>query len=507
MMQIRKGIASILALSLIFIFTACGEPTIEQVPVPSKTTVPPNAQQTSTPSTSLAPIVDRLEGTALNEFDLDISLDTEKHQLTIQQSLTYHNHAKAALSEIYFNLVGDAFEKQGGGVEIQSAAADNAPVKLQKKEGTVYEMSLPTPLEPEETMEIGLKYTVDIPNIQNRFGYQEDVYNVGNFIITPAVYDADGWAIRPYVDLGDAFYTDIANYTVNIHVPEGYQVAATGTKGEDGAFHAQKVRDFAFCASSQFNVLTADVDGTHIMVYFDDNMAQTADSVLETTQKSLALFSRLFGEYPYETMTVVLSGMTNNVSGMEYPTLIMVGPEITIEDLEQEGFATEAEKNGYKAMIDRAVVHEVAHQWFYGVVGNDQVNAPWLDEGMCRFAEYLYEKAYPLEEPLADFCMPAAEILASEHEYLSEGQGLVDVDLNQSLYDWEEKDPMGYSGIYSKGASLLYQMEKQMGEEEFQRALRAYVDEFAYEFVTPESFRQFWNEQEDFTGLFDLYFS
>ena len=89
-----------------------------------------------------------------------------------------------------------------------------------------------------------MHYTVDIPNIQNRFGYQENIYNLGNFIATPAVYENGAWVVEPYVDLGDAFYTEIADYKVAITVPEGFKVAATGVE-TDGVYIADDVRDFA----------------------------------------------------------------------------------------------------------------------------------------------------------------------------------------------------------------------------------------------------------------------
>ena len=170
--------------------------------------------------------------------------------------------------------------------------------------------------------------------IQNRFGYQENVYNVGNFIITPAVYDENGWAIEPYATLGDAFYTDIANYDVAIHAPEGYTVAATGDRQANGSFHAEKVRDFAFCASDGYDTLEDTVDGISVTVYYGDDMTKTAARMMETAKKALSLYSGMFGAYPYDTLSVVSSGLTGGVNGMEYPTLIMVGTFVTLDNME-----------------------------------------------------------------------------------------------------------------------------------------------------------------------------
>lgn len=508
-MKLAKPCISIfLTVLLIFSSASCTELSSELSVSSSETTAPsevPLGTETFSPDPALSPIEDNLAGKVLNEFNLEVTLDADQHQLAVIQSLAYHNNAGTALSEIYFNLIPNAFMSQGGGIDMNSVIASNTATTLQQVKETVYKIDLPTPLQVNETLDIQMEYTVHIPNIQNRFGYQDNVYNVGNFIVTPAVYGANGWAVLPYVHIGDAFHTDIANYTVTIDMPEGYTVAATGTQTTSGHFHAEKVRDFAFCANNEFEILSQKVDNTIIHVYFSDDMSKTANRVMKTSERALSLFNELLGEYPYETLSVVLSGMTNGVSGMEYPTLVMIGPDITLEKFEEEQLGGETDKNGYLVIIDRVVIHEIAHQWFYGIVGNDQVSHPWLDEGFCRFSEYLYEETYPLEQPQPDFIYSLATFFSAEYEYIvSSEDGMDFVDLNLSLYDWL-KGPEAYGMIYYKSASMLYHMEQEMGDVEFKKALREYVDTFAYDFVTPESFKQFWNEREDFSELFSLY--
>ena len=383
-------------------------------------------------------------------------------------------------------------------MDITRLAADGTEISLQQVDGTVYQMPLPELLPDGAALNIEMDYTVRIPNLENRFGYQDTTYNVGNFLITPAVFENGGWVVEPYVDLGDAFYSDLADYTVTIHTPEGYTVAAAGTLGEDGAYHASAVRDYVFCAAEDFEIMETEESGTKILVYYRDEMNLTAARVLETSQKSLALFNRLFGAYPYDTLTVVLSGLTGGVSGTEYPTLVMVGPEIPLEEL-QDGFG-EGDENGYRLIIDRIVAHEIAHQWFYGIVGNDQIRYPFLDEGLCRFAEYLYEDAYPPEQPQPEFSYAMGDFLA-DCGLQTEGERT----LSKTLYDWVEEAPEDYTFVYIYGAAMFYEMEETMGKDAFRAALRSYVDEFAYQFVTPEEFQAFWNAQADFSGLFNRY--
>ena len=147
-------------------------------------------------------------------------------------------------------------------------------------------------------------------------------------------------------------------------------------------------------------------------------------------------------------------------------------------------------------------------------MGNDQISEPWLDEGLCRYAEYLYQKAYPpqISEDSGVYLM--ADRLKDRYIMVSgeggeEGMGYMDdtTDLNQSLYDWINDDPMGYSEIYDKGASLIYEMEQQMGEDAFDQAMKEYVQHFAYRFVTKDTFQEFWSSKADFSKLFALYLS
>ena len=496
----------IVTIALLLLLTACASPdaqlpdqATEQPSSDTENTPAPPSKETEQPSESeVTPIADNIEGKPLNQFQVDVTLDVEAHRLLIHQELTYPNSTGSALHELYLNLIPNAFSEDGGGVDLTSLTADGAEVSLLQFEETVYQMSLPEPLPDGAALKIEMDYTVYIPNLENRFGYQDTVYNVGNFLITPAVFEEGSWVVEPYVHLGDAFYSDLADYTVSIHVPEGYTVAAAGTLGADGAYHAHAVRDYVFCAADDFETMTAEEDGTEILVYYRDEMHLTAARVLETSQKSLALFNRLFGAYPYDTLTVVLSGLTGGVSGTEYPTLVMVGPEIPLEML-KDGFE-EGDENGYRLILDRTVAHEIAHQWFYGIVGNDQIRYPFLDEGFCRFAEYLYEDAYPPEQPQPDFSYAMRDFLSS---YSLETKG--DLTLSMTLYDWTDGEPADYSNVYTYGAAMLYEMEEEMGKDAFRAALRSYVDAFAYEFVTPEAFQSFWNAQADFSTPFQRY--
>lgn len=510
---------------IVFLFTAgCSGGTSTETDT-AVISLPATEAQTSFTSTEPVPDMESESGPEpvaisdntrpVNVYSLCVTLNDSEHKLTVTQNLIYYNNTGTILSEIYFNLIPEAFKKDGGGTQMGDILVAGEKCEMTQVQSTVYKLALPTDLAINEKLEIQMEYDVSIPNIQNRFGYQDKVFNLGNFIVTPAMYGADGWMQQPYVDLGDAFFTDIGDYDVKIIVPEGYIVAATGQELEvgSGLYHAENVRDFAFCTSPSYEMISETYDGVSIVVYYNDGISQTAERVMDSAKKSLDLCGEKFGKYPYNTLSLVMNGLTGGVNGMEYPTLVMLSPDPPLEHLIDFGvdlFNSE-EAAPHILQIDSAVCHEIAHQWFYNIVGNDQITEPWIDEGLCRYTEYLYQKAYP-PTSVHESTYPLVDRLRDRYAALSGISAKADMtyapdttDLNQSLYDWAKDDPMGYGEIYDKGASLIYQMEQQMGGEAFDMAIKEYVDRFAFGTVSTEDFVNFWSEKDDFSELFSLY--
>ena len=291
-------------------------------------------------------------------------------------------------------------------------------------------------------------------------------------------------------------------------------MAATGQEVGENTYRAQNVRDFAFCASKSWEQISGTWEDVEIRVYYGDHMDITAGRALDTAEKSLELYSKTFGQYPYPALRIVMSGLTGGVDGMEYPGLILVSPEIGLEEYPDLDLENPAGTDAAYTLValDNTVCHEIAHQWFYGIVGNDQIREPWLDEGLCRYCEYLYQKAYPPQVAEDDGVYLMEDRLRDWHIRVSGEGGEAGTsyapdtaNLSWSLYDWWEQDSMGYSDIYDKGASLFHQMELQLGEDAFEDAMKDYVQHFAYGVVTTESFRAFWQGYGDFSQLFSQY--
>ena len=436
-----------------------------------------------------------------NRYDIEARLDTKTHTLHVNQTLSYVNNTGNSLREIYFNIIPEAFSEKddetskAGGVSIIRVTVDGKDASLSQVLGTVYTLPLPEELTGNGNITIEMEYTVSIPQIADRFGYSGNTYNLGNVLITPALFENGKWLCQTYTDIGDAFYTEISDYYVKIDVPEGYQVAATGTL-INGTYVAEDVRDFAFTASDGMSRLVEEHEDIALNVYYPEGCAIVAQKIMETAKKSMTLYNDLLGIYPYDTLNLVLTTMPGGIGGMEYPGMVM----LRIDPEEWNNNRDYAENT-----LILSTTHEIAHQWFYGIVGNDEVRYPWLDEGMCRFLEGYY----------CDYYDEGPEEYTLFEMFRNEDQGVYDVyngildsdyaiDLNDPLYAYHFH-PETYGEMYYKGAALIWHMYSQMGSVAFDEALKDYVRTFAYTEVTPEEFVYFWCGKGDFAEMFDIY--
>lgn len=446
-------------------------------------------------------------GRRKNYYELNVDFDEGAESFIIDQNLFYVNDSDDVLNEMYFNIIPNAYstgynyEKADGSASdtskdmtcVNSIIIGDKECKFKRVKGTVYSLALPEGLKSNDTLKINMKYTVKVPHIQNRFGYYNGEYNVGNFIITPAVYENGEWACNPYVEVGDAFYTEIADYKVKLNIPEEYKVAATGIL-EDGTYYAKDVRDFAFFISKKCEVITDTYDDIEIAVYYPKKFAEGAEEALKCAKKSFETFGELFGGYPYDDFDITMTAQSAGVGGMEYPGLIMVSSDPL--DLE---FA-KTDKRYYLGQIDEIVCHEIAHQWFYGIVGNDEVNEPWLDESYANFSEKLFfyksgKKNYDMGKVIDGYMQLFYH--EKKHEDKSE--------FVSNIYEYLNDESLHYMAIYLKGGKFHYEMFEKLGEDNYLKGLKEYVKTFAFDEVTTDEFVDYWSEKGDFTKLFKEY--
>jgi hypothetical protein len=338
-------------------------------------------------------------------------------------------------------------------------------------------------LAPGDAVEMIIDFDVTMPRGMDvsygRFGYVHDVVSATAWYPTLSVYDKDqGWWKAIPNPQGDPAYTEVGLYDVRLTMPADQTVAMSGkeietTKNADGTVTHRDVtgpmRDYAFQASKRYTISPIDVDGTQVnIVHYKDESSQPSDATAKVTKyarQSVPTYTQTYGDYPYKELDVVENPTP---TGVEFPGLVQIS---------ERAWGT---GNDFLEII---VCHEVAHQWFYALIGNDQVGHPWLDEGLARYSEFVYMRAnYP--PTVADNYVNGYQKSYDTYR----GKGLEDLPVDRPVSSFS---PLAYGVIvYGKGALFIVELERQLGRDTVYRTLREYFKRYKYAVVTSQDIEQ-----------------
>lgn len=431
-----------------------------------------------------------IDESTLTEYFIDVELDTKEMTYYGEQVVNYVNNTDIALEEVYFHIYPNAWEKSfwaplfdsweeidhekyvPGYINMEKVASSSKDLNwnVEGNKNTILKVELDRPLEIGEKIELYLEYEVKLPNTEERFGYHDKGINLGNWYPVMAVYDEKGWNLDPYYNYGDPFYSETSNYRVNIRVPKNMKIAASGKilseevdKGKKKyEIQGKLIRDFSWAASKNFKIKERLVDGTVLRVYSINRSRKFIDQALDLGEKSLKAFNEAFGKYPYGQYSIVV---TKFPSGMEYPGLVYISDAYPAQGI-----------------LERVIAHETAHQWWYGLVGNDQVDEAWLDEGLATYSEAIYfNEVYGKEK--ADW---RHNTIKSNYDSGVKGFGKGKV-VNKPLSEF--KNGRGYGAlVYEGGAMLLVKIKEDFGEEVLYNILKEYYKEYKFYIARTEDF-------------------
>lgn len=430
-----------------------------------------------------------------NEYTIDVIYDDETNRILCNESLVYINNTKNTLDKIYLHIYPNAFSEKDsvpfensemrraypngfneGYIDIKSVLSENN--KLQSSitgdKNDILEVKLEKLLKAGESVKIDLKYNVKLPNCLGRFGYGENTINVTNWFPIACVYDDKGWNLKSYEAVGDPFYSDTSNFEVKILAPAKYKLATTGKiieKKTDNekilyTIDGKMVRDFAFILSDKFIISKANYKDININSYnLNEDMSQESADI---AKESIEIFSNLFGDYPYDTYSVVASDFF--IGGMEYPMLVMIDESLY--------------NNENKFLLEYVIAHETAHQWWYSVIGNDEINEPWIDEALTEYSTILYfEKKYGKET--GDKLMKTMQVQTRNYKASNMFKATTDY-----------KDSSEYSlNVYTKGAVVFNEIRKEVGDEVFFNTLKEYYNTYKFKNVNGTQFTDLWKSK------------
>lgn len=429
----------------------------------------------------------------LTTYEIDLTLDVETKKATANQTVYYINNTNSILKTIKFHLYPQFFEQGGTEYIMSSTKLNNAypngmsysdfninRVLANSEEKTVVYsgdmdgilvIELSNSLMPNDAIEIKMDYSFTLPNCHHRFGYGANTINLGNFYPIVCAFENGEFNVSPYHQNGDPFYSDTANYRVNINTDHQYIIAGTGEKVFENVenniksteFHAQVVRDFALVLSNKFSVTTEHLKNTKVEYYYFNDA--NFNSSLKAGVDAILTFSKLFGDYPYSTFSIVQADFI--YGGMEYPNLVIVSADI-------------ADIDDYMNVI----IHETAHQWWYAIVGNNQFEHPWLDEALTEYSTLLFydqNEGYNLTHTkMVNLSRENYSLFISVYEDV-----LGSIDTSMRAVNKYSTEPEYTYCTYVKGVLMWDSLQTLIGEKKLLNGLQLYYNNHKFKNTTP----------------------
>jgi len=423
-------------------------------------------------------------------YNLDVILDDDNKKLEITQNLEFNNFSNKSLNELKFNIYPNAYRsdakykiapdyleetypngKSYGSIEINEVSETVAVANYEicGDDKNILKIKLYNELKPNQKIGLKFSYVINLANVRHRLGYADNVFTLANFYISPCLLNKDGTFFENhYYDYGDPFAENLSEFNVNFTCAKTYKVFSSGevenqklNLGNTKTLNltSELTRSFIIVASKSLKELSANAGDTKITyAYLTDEKPKSS---LNTAVDAFKVFTNTFGKTGKKQVTVVEAPYC--FGGMEFSNLVLV---TTSALNEHENF-------------ESIIVHELAHQWWYDIVGNNQVTNPLLDESLTEFSTLYY---YFKTQGLTTLRELAAKNLNSHILFLEVEKNVydnVDESLNRALDNFKTGGEYAQI-IYTRGSLMFYNLFELMGEKKFDKALKNYFAENMY---------------------------
>lgn len=451
------------------------------------------------------------DGKEVSTYEITATYDSENRRVTGIVEFTFVNSTDNSLSDLKFNLYGNAYRegakyspvslscnekifysgKSFGSMQVNEVSGCSG-WNVGGEDENILTVTLLTPVYPAEKVKITINYTLNLAYVNHRTGVAQYSVNLGNFYPILCAYSKEGFIECNYYSCGDPFVSECADYIVNLDLPKGYVAATSGKTQKESSigdrvkrvFVLENARDFAIVFSDKFKTLSENVDGTQVTYfYYSDADAQNS---LRAACDSLKYFSNTFGKYAYPTLCVVQTGFCHG--GMEYPGLTMISDYL------------DKDSNIY------TIVHENAHQWWYAMVGNNQLNSAWQDEGLAEYSTLMFFEKTPIYAfTKSGLIGNATKAYRAYYTVYKQIFGNANTTMNRHLKDYENE--YEYNNIaYRKGLIMFDMLRNSIGDEKFISAIKKYFDGNLNKIAAPEDLiSSFINCGNDIEGFFSSF--
>lgn len=483
-----------LAAALVVAQSACGDavsddsrlpdlrPTVTAVPPTTPTPIPQEATF-ELPAVDWD-TVDQFRVAMRDNFTGDIDGFVDANRYYIEASLTfdggvaivrgaervrYTNHSRETLDTIVFRLYPN-MTASGGSMEVYDVLLNGVSVEPKFTErDTVLIVSLAEPLAPGESAEIELQFATAAERGMYAgygvYGYHYDTFAGAEWFPILSVYEEERgwWTLRP-VTWGDQVYSETSLFETKLTVPENVVLAFSGSEvatvdNGDGTktvhYVTGPMRNAMLIAGMAYGVISDTVDNITVNVYFWPGGESAAESALQIALDSVRINNAAYGDYPFAELDVV---ETFVFTAMEHPGMITVA----------DRWWERGNRN-----LEYGAVHEIGHQWFFSLVGNNQVEHPWIDESLTVYTEFYYTREKHGEQAALDWLKQYRDWY---NFYRSSGAPDLVLNLPVSAYGDNNYGAI----IYGKGPLFYTELEKLIGREDFEQALRLYFERHRY---------------------------
>lgn len=486
------------------------------------------------------------------KYTIYVYLNEKEKNLNGNIKITYYNNSSETLQFIYFHVYPNASKykkiSQLTKQKIHSndfklyyshdsltGYLDNLDFKVNNKKTYFYlipdtpdviKLLLNNPLLPGDSIEIETPFFVKIPYKKiMRMGYDDKIFVITQWYPKPAVYDSSGWHILPYLDYGE-YYSEFASYDVTINVPDSFIVAATGwlqNKNElkrllfianrkvdyqkEKIFKSnerkilnykiENVHDFAWFASPFFKVNYDSVELNNKTIYtFAYYLSDYGENILTNyIKESILYYSEIFGDYPYKICSVVETPDFID-GGMEYPTITNIG------------YFTNSE------YAFKVILHEIGHNWLYGILASNERDQPFIDEGLNTFIENNYNnwlkksRYYYPDDDYTDIFNDTTRLIKSGPIFKSFSPYVLCGDISNYFYYLNLDKPLNsrteefntihyFAHSYYKGAYAWQMLYQYTGKNDFFKNLKTLYNKYKFKHINHNSFKDVFSTIND----------
>jgi len=440
-------------------------------------------------------------------YDIEVELNAKTGILRGKETLYWRNASSDPVTELQFHLYQNAFRntkssfmkealgpkpekkmepKQYGFIDVESislATGEDLKAKMEfihpdddnAEDRTVFRLPLDQPLLPGQTIIVKIEFTEKLPEPPfARSGAKKEFFFVSQWFPKIGVYIDGKWNCHQYHSHTE-FFADYGVYNVKMTVPWKNLVGATGVQvsradNGDGTathfYHAEDVHDFAWTTSPKFIEVNGRQNKAELRILLQTAHKNQAARHLDAAKLAVKYFESWYGPYPYPNLTVVDPAPgAGGAGGMEYPTLITAG---TLRLLPK----------GVRA-VEMVIIHEFGHNYWYHLVGNNEFEESWLDEGINTYSEIqIVHDLYGAKGSMVDWLgIKADDLQIRRYSYIAAPE--FDPIVRNG---WQYYSGASYTSMsYSKPALMLITLENYLGKETMNKIMREWLSRFSFQ--------------------------